>query len=676
MITIYQQLLNEAQTSPMLLSDLAGLESYISESYTNRSFIELLQNADDAKACSFYVGRFNGYLIVANDGRPFNSADVESLCRSASSSKIRGNTIGYRGIGFKSVVSIADEVHLISGDYQITFSRELTRSIVPDCVKVPLIRIPHPIRREVRDEVIDNINNLCCKGYTTFFIFSGVDIEHICEEYLSFPITSFLFLNSIRNVTINLQRSRTATISVRSVHGYKDVDIDTEEEMIQWRVVSQDDVSIAFRKEEGKVLRLDKEDAAIHAFLPTEDICGLGVIINGDFSTDPSRRHLIYDETTKAIIRKISCLYAGLIKECIFEGKDNSADLIKALLPYYDYRLIHLTKNTFDQEFVCALKQVLGSSFTTTNVAPVWLNPCDYEIISDNNFDRACVSVPGVIPFMKFLGCREDDITGVLSKLGNSSDISVEGLAQISSYCIKRILLNETIDGFIEIPLFISNRRNASLSEIDSLKSNIDESYIDLLYEKGLSMTDLHLCFKKLSLINLCEHFTMQTDNIIKNMTTVPKSTLVSGGDCEKESETHWFNSLPKVTQSSSPKKWRSVEENTLAVLNLNGFRLTDVSAQNLGYDLEGIDPNGDDIYIEVKSLEWQGQKFRMTNNEFAVAQIKKNKYYLALVIQNKETIEIGLVRNPIDSLKLTRQCVQWVWECSEYEFYPIRFKI
>ena len=150
----------------------------------------------------------------------------------------------------------------------------------------------------------------------------------------------------------------------------------------------------------------------------------------------------------------------------------------------------------------------------------------------------------------------------------------------------------------------------------------------------------------------------------------------MSGGDCEKESETHWFNSLPKVTQSSSPKKWRSVEENTLAVLNLNGFRLTDVSAQNLGYDLEGIDPNGDDIYIEVKSLEWQGQKFRMTNNEFAVAQIKKNKYYLALVIQNKETIEIGLVRNPIDSLKLTRQCVQWVWECSEYEFCPIRFKI
>lgn len=50
---IYNQLVNEAKSSPMMLSDIAGLEAYISESYTNRSFIELLQNADDAKADSF-----------------------------------------------------------------------------------------------------------------------------------------------------------------------------------------------------------------------------------------------------------------------------------------------------------------------------------------------------------------------------------------------------------------------------------------------------------------------------------------------------------------------------------------------------------------------------------------------------------------------------------------------
>ncbi len=101
---VRSSLLNEAKASPNLLSDLAGLENYISESYHNRSFIELLQNADDANASRFKILKNDELLFVANDGRDFNQKDLESLCRSASSNKLRGETIGYRGIGFKSVV--------------------------------------------------------------------------------------------------------------------------------------------------------------------------------------------------------------------------------------------------------------------------------------------------------------------------------------------------------------------------------------------------------------------------------------------------------------------------------------------------------------------------------------------------------------------------------------------
>ena len=64
-----KSLITEAQNSPMLLSDLAGLEAYVSESYNSRSFIELLQNADDAGATRFYVKRYKNYLLVANDGK-------------------------------------------------------------------------------------------------------------------------------------------------------------------------------------------------------------------------------------------------------------------------------------------------------------------------------------------------------------------------------------------------------------------------------------------------------------------------------------------------------------------------------------------------------------------------------------------------------------------------------
>ncbi|MBK7413861.1 MAG: hypothetical protein IPJ38_00740 [Dechloromonas sp.] len=48
--SVREELLGEALSSPGLLADLANLERYVAETYSARSFIELLQNADDAEA--------------------------------------------------------------------------------------------------------------------------------------------------------------------------------------------------------------------------------------------------------------------------------------------------------------------------------------------------------------------------------------------------------------------------------------------------------------------------------------------------------------------------------------------------------------------------------------------------------------------------------------------------
>ena len=60
-------MLDEARLSPELLSDLAGLEYYICESYNNRSFIELLQNVNDAMASKFKISMDEDHLYVANN---------------------------------------------------------------------------------------------------------------------------------------------------------------------------------------------------------------------------------------------------------------------------------------------------------------------------------------------------------------------------------------------------------------------------------------------------------------------------------------------------------------------------------------------------------------------------------------------------------------------------------
>ena len=677
MSLLRESLITEAKSSPMLLSDLAGLEAYVSESYNCRSFIELLQNADDAKATKFYVKRSGDYLFVANDGRPFNIKDLESLCRSASSNKVRGTSIGYRGIGFKSVVSFAKEVHLVSGDFEITFSKELSKKVVPQASKVPLIRIPHVIDKSVKNELADEIRAIQDEGFKTIFIFSGVLANQIDEEYTSFASTTILFLKSIQVIKILLSKKVTANIAVVDENEKgRFLRVSTTDAISNWFVCSDSNCSIAFSMNNGKVSRLPKNEAIIHAFLPTEDSCGLGVVVNGDFSTDPSRRHLIMDETTVTVISNLSKLYASLLKYAL-SNKDKY--IIDALMPYFDLKLIQLMKQSFEKEFAKTIKETFGKELSNVKLSPSWLNAEDFaKIMAASNLPfiaPECSEVYGLHDFLKYLGNRTEEVGSLLSKVSNT-ELSVLGYAQLVAAGIREVLMNHKLVSLCTTDLVISNGRLCSFKEINENEEEIDESYVQLLLDNGVSENDISQFLKKMGLSNINEvqfsdddedDYTFNDDDDEDDL-SVPSSV------------SQWYNN---ASSSSKPavnnegvQKWRSAEENTLTALNANGFRLKDVSKQNLGFDLEGSDPNGKNIYIEVKSIDYVGQKFRMTNNEFAAAQYKPDCYYLALVFQSNDSFEISLIRDPINRLNLTRQVVQWVWECSEYEYRPMKFKM
>ena len=653
----------------MLLSDLAGLEAYVSESYNSRSFIELLQNADDAKATTFYVKRSGDYLFVANNGRPFNIKDLESLCRSASSNKVRGTTIGYRGIGFKSVVSFAKEVHLISGDFEITFSKDLSKQIVPQAPKVPLIRIPHELEKSVKRDLADEIKMMQNDGFNTIFIFSGVLANQIDEEYTSFANTTLLFLNSIQVIKIHLSKEVTANIAVidENERG-RFLRVSTTEAVSNWFVCSDSNCCIAFSLTNGKVVRLPKNEAIIHAFLPTEDSCGLGVVVNGDFSTDPSRRHLIMDETTITVISNLTQLYASLLKYALANKNKNMVD---ALMPYFDWKLIQLMKQSFEKEFAKKIKDAFGKELSNVRLAPSWLNAEDFaKIMAVSNLQYIapeCSEVPGLSDFLKYLGNKPEDVGSLIIKV-NNAQISVLGYAQLLTAGMKEALKNQRVPSLTTMALVMSDGGLCSLKDINDEEGVIDESFIKLMEDNGISKNDISQFLKKTGLSNINDlYFDEGDDDLYDDDDASDNPTSVS----------QWFNnasSSKQTMKNEGVQKWRSAEEKTLAALNANGFRLKDVSKQNLGFDLEGSDPNGKNIYIEVKSIDYVGQKFRMTNNEFAAAQYKPSNYYIALVFQNKDTFEISLIKDPINRLNLTRQVVQWVWECSEYEYKPMKF--
>ena len=679
-----ESLTAEAKSSPMLLSDLAGLEAYVSESYNSRSFIELLQNADDAKATKFYVKRSGDFLFVANNGRPFNIKDLESLCRSASSNKVRGTTIGYRGIGFKSVVSFAKEVHLISGDFEITFSKELSKQIVPQANKVPLIRIPHELDKSIKGELVGEIKEIQDEGFNTIFMFSGVLANQIDEEYTSFANTTLLFLNSIQVIKIHLSKKVTANIAVIEENEKgRILRVSTTDAISNWFVCSNSTCSIAFSMNKDKVDRLPKSEAIIHAFLPTEDSCGLGVVVNGDFSTDPSRRHLIMDETTINVISNLARLYASLLKYALANKDRNMVD---ALMPYFDLKLIQLMKQSFEKEFAKRVKEAFGNELSNIRLAPSWLNAEDFaKAMEASNLSFVapeCSDVIGLNDLLKYLGNKSEDVDSLLRKV-SKAEISVLGYAQIMAAGIKGALMNHRFSSLTTTPLIISNGRLCSLKEINDDEEEIDESYVQLLLDSGVSDNDISQFLKKMGLSKINEvQFSDDDDDdyTFNDEDDEDEDNYDNKESYNPTSVSQWFNdaeSSPKqAVNNDGIQKWRSAEENTLVALNANGFRLKDVSKQNLGFDLEGSDPNGKNIYIEVKSIDYVGQKFRMTNNEFAAAQYKPGNYYLALVYQNKDSFEISLIKDPVNRLNLTRQVVQWVWECSDYEYKPMKFKL
>ena len=678
-----ESLTAEAKSSPMLLSDLAGLEAYVSESYNSRSFIELLQNADDAKATKFYVKRSGDYLIVANNGRPFNIKDLESLCRSASSNKVRGTTIGYRGIGFKSVVSFAKEVHLISGDFEITFSKELSKQIVPQANKVPLIRIPHELDKSIKGELVGEIKEIQDEGFNTIFIFSGVLANQIDEEYTSFANTTLLFLNSIQVIKIHLSKKVTANIAVIEENEKgRILRVSATDAISNWFVCSNSTCSIAFSMNKDKVERLPKSEAIIHAFLPTEDSCGLGVVVNGDFSTDPSRRHLIMDETTINVISNLARLYASLLKYALANKDRNMVD---ALMPYFDLKLIQLMKQSFEREFAKRVKDAFGKELSNVRLAPSWLNAEDFaKIMESSNLSfiaLECSEVIGLNDLLKYLGNKPEDVDSLLKKV-SKAEISVLGYAQIMAAGIKGALMNHRFSSLTTTPLVISNGRLCSLKEINDEEEEIDESYVQLLIDSGVSENDIFQFLKKMGLskINEVQFSDDDDDDYTFNDEDDDEDNYGNEESYNPTTVSQWFNDAESASKQAvnndGIQKWRSAEENTLVALNANGFRLKDVSKQNLGFDLEGSDPNGKNIYIEVKSIDYVGQKFRMTNNEFAAAQYKPGNYYLALVYQNKDSFEISLIKDPVNRLNLTRQVVQWVWECSDYEYKPMKFKL
>ncbi|MGO5359509.1 DUF3883 domain-containing protein [Anaerofustis sp. LCP19S3_F7] len=676
---IREMFISEAKFSPLLFNDLANMEKYISESYSGRSLIELLQNADDALSKRFFVKLFDKYTyIIANDGRPFNNEDILSLCRSGSSTKIRknNNTIGFRGIGFKSVVNYAETVHLISGDIKATFSKVLTKGILNDVKDVPLIRIPHEFIEKKYDSEIKKIKE---NGYTTIFIFESKN-NVLSKEIADFDINCMLFLNSVQNVNLFINNKKEYKVLRNRIsnkfYNVRTFDNDNENNWLVTIPTEQNNhCSVAFKFDGIKAVEAETTESVVHSFMPTHNKLSMKIKVNGDFSTDPSRTRIVIDDETYKSAEMCADILVSLIID-IFEKNFDKYGIINIVRKAKMDPLSQIKGVDVNDIIVRKLKDKIIEYLYNklANGKEIYLQP---QGITNNDFER-------ITKYLNIYG------------IGNIMQEQIHGLLFfLNVFGVKEMPLNKCLFAMKDIECSENTRTSVLIDAINKTRFGMDENLKENLKKAKLITFNLGVKpiveLKNSDIIN--QRF---EESVISSLNTISDYNIFLKKIGLKQEQSSIFNdkldlkkdhiisntiSETKVSFFSKKKvikKWRSVEKNVAAVLELidDIEYVSDVSTQNLGYDLEAVLKDGKRRFYEVKSVNNFGDTISITNNEFSTASQYKNNYYLAIACQNDKYIEICFVKDPINSLSLSKRVTRWEWICNEYEGEVIKTKM
>lgn len=319
------------------------LERDISTSFAggNKFIYELLQNADDAASAQVpldvefkvYNTEGNKYLLFSHSGEHFSSSHVNKITSYANQREeeksIDQNKIGYKGIGFKAVFTIAKSVVIFSRGYRFRFDSEFpqwqqctSQQAYPWQV-IPIVTDANDLPASLRDVMTNPLRvNFLLK------LIPGSDIESALK-FVTDNSRMLLFLRNIRSLKVVLSQQEQTTFEVvRDVNGICDIRKNGELSN-SWaikaytikipatikqvllnmgrhacpdRLKQSDTLTISFAAlmKEGRLCRL--KNTRLYCYLPTQVSCELPYIINADFLLDPARAHLADNEFNQFLL--------------------------------------------------------------------------------------------------------------------------------------------------------------------------------------------------------------------------------------------------------------------------------------------------------------------------------------------------------------------------------------
>ena len=327
-------------------------EAELTDSQRGRYILELLQNADDAqeKELEEKSERVGGKKIIfditddslycANGGYQITKEGLDAICGAFKGPKRKNsNTIGYKGVGFKSVLAFTDCPEIFCGGTGVYFSRKDTYNAILNSNStlaeklgltedgVSTLRYPN-----FKDAIGASKNNRrleeLLKEYATIFLFKFKDspAKNDVTKYLKeIAPATLLFLNNLEEVDI-----KTTTFNVNYTikrSDYKEVNVNDEQysscnaeikfdgNSDNWHVISgtykipqeikdklphtwketeavKISYAIALETNSNKPKPLSNRQF-LHVFFPTDHQLPLRIILHGTFRPNIDRRALV-----------------------------------------------------------------------------------------------------------------------------------------------------------------------------------------------------------------------------------------------------------------------------------------------------------------------------------------------------------------------------------------------